>query len=67
MCLQASRGGGEVSGPSPTAAADISGQANDQQRDGAGEDEEGRAADAATKPCGGETTPFTRDVVEPVC
>lgn len=55
ICLQARGGGGEVCRPAPPPPADISGQANHQQRDGARKDEARRATDAAKKPCGGET------------
>lgn len=53
--FQARRGGGEVSRPASAPPADVPGQTNHQQRDGAGEDEEGRATDAAAKPSTGET------------
>lgn len=53
--VQACRGGGEVPGASAAPPADVSGQTNHQQRDGAGEDEEGRATDAAAKPPDGES------------
>lgn len=53
---QARRGGGEVPRSASASSADVSGQTNHQQRDGAREDEESRAADAATKPCSGETS-----------
>lgn len=53
-CLQTHRGGGVVSRPAAAPPADLSGQTNHQQRDGAGEDEESRANDATAEPCGGE-------------
>lgn len=43
-----------VSRPAAAPPADLPGQTNDQQRDGAGEDEESRADDAAAQPHGGE-------------
>lgn len=54
--LQACWGGGEVFRPASTPSAHLPGQTNHRQRDGAGEDEEGRATDAATKPCSGDTS-----------
>lgn len=53
--MQARGGSGAVSRPAPPPSADLPGQTNHQQRDGAGEDEEGRATDAAAKPRSGET------------
>lgn len=58
--LQARGGSGEVSRSAPPPSADLSGQANHQQRDGAGEDEESRATDAAAKPFSGETSDMRR-------
>lgn len=60
LCVQACWGGGEVSWAAPPSPADVSGQTNHQQRDGAGEDEESRADDAAEKPCSGEASPERR-------
>lgn len=51
LYFQACWGGGEVYRPASAPSADVSGQTNHQQRDGAGKDEEGRATDAAAKPC----------------
>jgi len=55
VCVQAYRGGGEVPGSAAAPPADLPGQTDREQRDGAGEDEESRAADAAAEPSGGET------------
>lgn len=55
ILFQAGGGGGQVPGPAAAPSADLSGQTDDQQGDGAGEDEESRATDAAAEPCSGET------------
>ena len=50
VCVQAGGGGGLVSWPAPSQTADLPDQADDQQRDGPGEDEESRETDATTQP-----------------